>query len=142
MNKNCDKMLPCGHVCCGFKGEGRCLPCLDPDCVKKNERLTMGKTGDDYCSICYSEGYNQGPCVQIGCGHIFHVACIFERIKLRWPGPRIVFNFLNCTECQQKITAPHCPQLHNELTQVIAIEDDVKKKSLDRAKHEEIDKHP
>ena len=102
-------MLPCGHVCCGFKGEVKCLPCLDPDCVKKNERLTMGKTGDDYCSICYSEGYNQGPCVQIGCGHIFHVACIFERINRRWPGPRIVFNFLECTECKQKITAPHCP---------------------------------
>lgn len=32
--------------------------------------------------------------------------------------------------------------LHNELTAAIAIEDDVKKKSLDRAKHEEIDKHP
>lgn len=21
MNKSCDKMLPCGHVCCGFKDE-------------------------------------------------------------------------------------------------------------------------
>lgn len=51
-----------------------------------------------------------------------------------------MFNFLDCTDCKQKITAPHCPLLHNELTEVIKIEEDVKKKSLDRAKHEEIHK--
>jgi hypothetical protein len=58
MNKNCDKVLPCGHICCGFKEEGKCLPCLDADCVKKNKKLTMEKTGDDFCTICGFETYN------------------------------------------------------------------------------------
>ena len=95
MSKNCDKMLACGHACCGFKGEERCLPCLDPECVNKNGDATRGKIGDDYCTICFTEGYNQKPCVQIGCGHIFHLACMIEKLKLRWPGcSRIRFEFL------------------------------------------------
>jgi hypothetical protein len=32
--------------------------------------------------------------------------------------------------------------LHKELVEVLKIEDDVKKKSLERAKHEDIDKNP
>ena len=35
MSKSCDKMLPCGHHCCGFRGEEQCLPCLHEDCVAK-----------------------------------------------------------------------------------------------------------
>lgn len=56
MGKSCEKVLECGHYCCGFKDEVKCLPCLDPECVKKDDELTKGKTADDYCSICYTEG--------------------------------------------------------------------------------------
>lgn len=63
MGKSCDKILACGHACCGFKDEAKCLPCLNADCVAINSNLTKGKNGDDYCVICYSEGLNQGPCV-------------------------------------------------------------------------------
>lgn len=56
MGKSCDKMLACGHACCGFKNELICLPCLNKDCVDKNEASTKGKTSDDFCVICYSEG--------------------------------------------------------------------------------------
>jgi E3 ubiquitin-protein ligase MYCBP2 len=31
----CDKKLPCGHWCRGFKNEKKCLPCLNKDCIKK-----------------------------------------------------------------------------------------------------------
>lgn len=116
------------------------MPCLDPECVEKNEALTRGKKGDDYCVICYSEGYNQAPNVQLKCGHIFHVHCLHERIKKRWPGPRIVFNFLECPECKQRIEAPHCPSINNELVEVHKIEEEVFKKSLERSKFEGIDK--
>ena len=118
MNKSCDKMLPCGHFCCGFKGEAQCLTCLHPDCVAKNPEVTKDKTGEDYCSFCYTEGLSQAPSVQIKCGHIFHVDCLLERIKKRWPGPRIVFNFLSCSECNLRIEAPHCPVLNNEIVEV------------------------
>jgi len=56
MGKTCDKMLPCGHPCCGFKDETRCLPCLSPECVEKDESKTNGVNGDEYCTICYTEG--------------------------------------------------------------------------------------
>lgn len=42
MGKCCDKILHCGHPCCGFKGEDQCLPCLDEACVAKDESLTLG----------------------------------------------------------------------------------------------------
>jgi len=35
MNKSCDKTLPCGHYCKGFKGETECLGCLEPECIEK-----------------------------------------------------------------------------------------------------------
>lgn len=35
MQASCDKMLPCGHPCCGVKGEKTCGPCLHPDCIAK-----------------------------------------------------------------------------------------------------------
>jgi len=52
MSQSCNKVLPCGHYCCGSKGETQCVPCLDEKCVKANEQLTLGKNGDDYCTIC------------------------------------------------------------------------------------------
>jgi E3 ubiquitin-protein ligase MYCBP2 len=115
---------------------------LHPECVEKNPDPTKGKTEDDYCSFCYTEGLSQAPSVQIKCGHIFHLHCILERIKKRWPGPRIVFGFLDCTECKSKIEAPHCPALHQELSECFKIEVEVIKKSIERAKFEGIDKDP
>lgn len=34
MGKSCDKILICGHPCCGIKNEKTCLPCLNPECVE------------------------------------------------------------------------------------------------------------
>ena len=56
MNNACEKILPCGHACNGFKDEKECLPCLHEDCVDKNPQPTLEKKADDYCVICYSEG--------------------------------------------------------------------------------------
>ncbi len=70
MNNSCEKVHPCGHFCCGFRGEKHCLPCLHPDCVAENPDATRGKIGDDYCSICYTEGLSAAPSVMTKCGHI------------------------------------------------------------------------
>lgn len=56
MDKSCEKILGCGHPCCGFKNEQRCLPCLNEECVNANEAATMGQNADAYCTICYTEG--------------------------------------------------------------------------------------
>lgn len=99
-NKLCDKMLACGHPCNGFSGEGNCLPCLDEACVAKNPPATLAKNNSDYCVICYTSGLCEGACVKLTCNHIFHLDCILKKVKNRWPGPRIVFSYLECPECK------------------------------------------
>lgn len=75
------------------------------------------------------------------CKHIFHLECIAKKVKNKWPGPRIVFSYLECPECKQRISAPHCQALTNELLESQKVEDDVLKKVVERAKFEGIDKH-
>lgn len=43
----CDKQLPCGHWCRGFKGEKKCLPCLNVDCIKKFNETSAVKMLED-----------------------------------------------------------------------------------------------
>lgn len=38
MKGSCNKTHPCGHKCLGFRGEKRCLPCLDPECIKTHNQ--------------------------------------------------------------------------------------------------------
>jgi hypothetical protein len=61
---------------------------------------------------------------------------------MRWSTNRISFTFLDCIACKKRIKAPHCPIVSNELNSVIAIEQDIIKKALERAKLEGIDKYP
>lgn len=129
MNNSCDKILQCGHACCGFTGEKSCLPCLNEECVKANEQLTLSKNADDYCVICYTSGLSEEPCVQLKCKHIFHLKCILKKINNRWPGPRIVFSYLDCPECKQRISAPQCQQITLALLDSQKIEDMVLRKS-------------
>jgi len=63
------------------------------------------------------------------------------KIKKRWPGPRITFNFLECPSCKQRISAKHCPPIAIELADTMKIEKEVKTKAVERAKTEGIDKH-
>jgi E3 ubiquitin-protein ligase MYCBP2 len=56
MFQTCDKILNCGHPCCGFEEEEECLPCLHSECIAK-----MGKNNkiyqkiSDFCKFCKSE---------------------------------------------------------------------------------------
>jgi len=79
MSTSCDKMHPCGHPCKGFAGEAECLPCLNEECVEKynlchpQTALLDGVHDDAYCTICYTSGLGEMPCVRLGCKHVFHV---------------------------------------------------------------------
>ena len=112
MQQSCDKMLPCGHPCCGFAGEKKCLPCLDPECIEKMpEAQRPNCDKDEFCPICYCSAIGQEPSVQLDCGHIMHLNCIKTQVQKQWNGPRIVFNYLQCPACKKEVSCKTCPQL-------------------------------
>lgn len=140
MNKACDKILPCGHSCYGFRGETKCLPCLNEDCVKKNPQLTLEAKDDDYCPICYTSGIGDAPSIIPECGHICHIDCLLSRLKKRWPGPRITFAFCECPVCRKWASAPQSVEVTAELKSIHDIFEDIRKKAVDRLKFEGLDK--
>ncbi len=79
-NASCSKVHKCGHYCCGFKDEKKCLPCLQEECVKKDERSTLGVNADEFCTICYTS-LGCAPCVIFECKHILHMECVMPTIK-------------------------------------------------------------
>ena len=147
MNKSCTKTHACGHKCKGFRGETRCLPCLNKECITThNEQfpdfhMYDDYSEDDYCGICMVSGLGDEPSIILGCKHIFHVECIRKRIFGKWPSPRITWEFLNCSACKTQITiqADH-RELSRELTILLTMKKKVYEMSLERAKYEAIDK--
>ena len=61
-------------------------------------------------------------------------------LNRKWAGPRITFNFLNCTSCKQKIKASTCPEIQQFMDKMNAYETDLKKKAIERGKVEGLDK--
>lgn len=57
MQESCDKLLPCGHPCCGSAGEKQCMPCLEADCIAKMDpAIAPKKNKEEFCSICFCSG--------------------------------------------------------------------------------------
>ncbi|KAJ3440543.1 e3 ubiquitin-protein ligase mycbp2 [Anaeramoeba flamelloides] len=104
----CNKKLKCGHFCCGVKDEEIHLGCLQEKCeckildVKENGRQTDQRS-DDFCNICWITSLETAPCIKLECGHIFHYHCLMMRLKTKWNGARITFNFIKCPLCKSKI---------------------------------------
>lgn len=48
--------------------------------------------------------------------------------------------FKTCPSCKQEIEAPHNPQIADMLEEVSKLEEDIRGKALERAKHEGLDK--
>lgn len=140
IKQSCDKILECGHPCKGFAREKQCLPCLHPECVTENPDVTLGEDDGSFCSICFISGIGEQPSIQLGCKHIFHVECIAEKVRQRWSGPRITFLFKTCPSCKQELQAPHHPEINDMLEEVSKMEEDIRSKALERAKHEGLDK--
>jgi len=116
MQQSCDKILQCDHTCKGLRGEAKCLPCLDENCVLIHEKYLENTNQDAYCEICFSSGLGDMPCVQLdGCKHVFHFDCIAKLIREKWLTPRIVFTYLYCPvrkpECKKLMSFSQCPEL-------------------------------
>ncbi len=65
-----------------------------------------------------------------------HVQCLMERLKKRWPGPRITFFFAECPSCRRFVSASKHPEISQELTKLKVIYDDVRTKAMQRMKFE------
>lgn len=87
---SCKKRLPCGHQCYGTFDESECMKCLDDDCEGGCHEI---------CAICYVEGIESAPSVELECGHYLHYHCLMTSITKRWVGPRITFKFAMCPSC-------------------------------------------
>jgi len=59
---------------------------------------------------------------------------------MKWAGPRITFQFKTCPSCKQEIVAPHHPEISRLLEESNKLEEEIKAKALERAKHEGLDK--
>lgn len=107
-----------------------------------NEKCTNGQKDEDYCNICFICSLSDQPCIQLECGHIFHEECIISKIKMRWPGPRIVFYFCECPLCKKWMLCPYHLEITTMMGQVNSIYENIKSKALHRLKFEELDKDP
>ena len=73
--------------------------------------VDQGTTADDYCSLCWTDSLGAAPCLQLGCGHYFHLHCIAEQIERKWDdggghgaaAAALSFGFLGCPMCKADI---------------------------------------
>ncbi len=89
--KSCLTVLDCDHPCGGVRNETSHLPCLK--CAQEEDK---SPNANEFCSICWTAVLGAEPCVKLGCGHIFHHACVNEKISKKWNGARVTFFFMDC----------------------------------------------
>eukprot|EP00931_Biecheleriopsis_adriatica_P044095 TRINITY_DN25195_c0_g1_i1.p1 TRINITY_DN25195_c0_g1~~TRINITY_DN25195_c0_g1_i1.p1 ORF type:complete len:542 (+),score=83.78 TRINITY_DN25195_c0_g1_i1:125-1750(+) len=115
--RSCGKRLPCGHPCGGVHGERECvLPCFYGCKPRASGSATAGNrsavvqdnvSGDDWCSICWTEPLRSAPCIRMACGHVMHQHCVEAMIrKGRETGRRLTFKNIKCPLCQSLMHHP------------------------------------
>ena len=71
-----------------------------------------------------------------------HFECILTQVQKRWNGPRMVFNYLDCSECKKQISCKSNAKLTQAIKKEIKLKEVVIKKALERAKFEDLHKEP
>eukprot|EP01083_Nonionella_stella_P224105 798025_1 len=133
-SRSCTRTLRCGHSCGGVKDELECLPCLQADCPRRDATLTVDT--EEMCAICTDE-VGTGPAVILGCNHVFHHACIEQRLKSGYPGARITFTYASCPLC--KVDVAH-PLLDDVLIPLRHMQQEVIRLSVEQLKKEGLEK--
>jgi len=59
----CQRILKCGHLCGGIKGETKCLPCLHG--CDSDENPSLKQDADDMCMICFTDALSAAPSIQV-----------------------------------------------------------------------------
>jgi len=100
----CDRVMSCGAACLGLKGVRPCLGCLREECTQCSQ---FKAAPSDLCNICWVEELRAAPCLALDCGHIFHYACVKDKLRAKWVGARVTFKYLCCPLCDTFMAAPH-----------------------------------
>ncbi|XP_041987793.1 E3 ubiquitin-protein ligase highwire [Aricia agestis] len=124
----CARVLTCGHVCGGVRGERACLPCLF-GCGADSLR----QDADDMCMICFTDPLQAAPAIQLSCGHVFHLHCCKKVLANKWIGPRITFSFAQCPICKEDMTHWTLEEL---LAPIRRLREEVRRKALMRLEYE------
>lgn len=134
----CKKKLPCDHNCLGHIKETDCIPCLIPECKDYYDKYNQNS--DEFCVICYTESLQAAPIVKTECGHYYHYHCIKTKLENKWVGPKITFNYAQCSQCNSKLNFPNNMDLQKLADESKKLEDDVLDKIIKRMKLEGLDK--
>jgi len=77
------------------------------------------------------------PSVRLGCSHVIHLHCLRERLRQRWAGRAVNFEFKHCPLCKASVT-------HAALAELLAPHDDGEKalrsRALERLHYDGLDK--
>ena len=133
----CDKVLACGHLCCGVRGQA-CVPCLQADCSRAVANGPR-QLATDQCPTCLDE-LSSAPCVHLACSHVVHVDCARQQLAkgYRVLGSRITFAFLACPHaCGQEMEHPSLAEL---MQPIRSLKVKVQQKALMRLQLEKKDK--
>ncbi|KAJ8905205.1 hypothetical protein NDN08_001714 [Rhodosorus marinus] len=132
--EKCGVKLDCGHDCNGYAGETTHVSCLVEGCVSRS-RFQSGK---DDCAICL-DALDEEPCIELSCGHIWHLDCLKSQLQLAQPNPRrrLLFTGCSCAQCGK-----FCEHeaLNDVLRNVTALRAKVDAMILEQAKVDELDK--
>ena len=126
---HCPALLGCGHPCVGTRGEQvHPQKCQHDDCC--------GEGNQDECAICF-DVLTEFPCVQLGCGHVYHHPCLLRQIDSAKdslvPGKQISFNLLGCPQCKVVMQAD---AIQDEMAPAAALVQKVDAEAKRVAEHE------
>lgn len=121
----------CGHWCGGIRGEERCLPCLQPECVRRAPPgVPKLPEAEEWCAICWTEPLGAAPAVQLACGHVLHQHCAEAMVrKGHTGGRRLTFKSIKCPLCQAIMQHPSISAL---VAPQYAMYQKVRRKALQR----------
>jgi len=67
---------------------------------------------------------------------------LLNKIKAKWSGPRLIFQYKRCPSCKSEIDISYHQQIFKLIDEADELEQRVKNKAIDRAKAEGLDKDP
>ncbi|XP_048488841.1 E3 ubiquitin-protein ligase MYCBP2 [Plutella xylostella] len=131
--ESCARVLSCGHLCGGVRGEKTCLPCLFGCTAAVAGEAPLRQDADDMCMICFTDPLQAAPAIQLKCGHVFHLHCCKNVLESKWNGPRITFSFSQCPICKEDMN--HWT-LEDQLAPIRRLKAEVRRKALMRLQYE------
>jgi len=139
-NIACPKKLLCGHQCYGTKFDKTCPPCIKKSCESYVNLFDQDE--DDYCNICFSEGFGSAPIILFKCNHFVHYKCVDLCMKKKYIGPKITFNHMKCPRCKGQMDCPNTNPIQLQINENKQLYDSIVKMSLERLKFEGLEKDP